>query len=756
MLRLTRRNVLIGGAVGGGLLLAWGLQPRRFANPLVPGKDEVAFDAWLKIGRDGVVTVAVPQLEMGQGVTTLLPQVVAVELGADWRQVAVEPAPVSGAYANLPLAAKWVLLWQPLVPALADEPDDTLLRRWAEGERFAVTADGTSLAAYEQPCREAAASARAMLAQAAADRWNVSWEECQATAGFIVHGDKRASFGELAEEAADYDPPDPPPLRAAPASETPGEEAEEAEIAFPRLDLPAKVDGSLLFAGDVRLPDMAFAAIRHGPQGEARLAAFSKQQAAGMPGLLTVVNGKRWLAAVGETWWTAERALEAMNPKFDVAGMADSGRIEDLLDKAIRGQPGERVYERGEGSDLLAEPDLALRYDFAPGVHGTIETASATARYADGKLELWLAAQAPEAARQAAADALGLSTRDVVLYPMPAGGSFDRRLEHDHAVEAALIAREAGRPISLTWSRQQEQVALRPRTPAAALLTAKMGAGGLIESLRSRWAMPASAQEFGRRLFEGRTPWAAIAEVAGETDPMALEGAFPAYGIPNVAVDHVPVTIPLATGRMRGNAHGLTAFATECFIDEIARRHEREPLSFRIAHLGHDLRLAQCLQRAARLAEWDGGADSSGQGLACHRIGDPESGGRIALVATATRDEGGVRVEKLSAAVDIGRIVNLDLARQQIEGGLVFGLGLAVGAATEYEGGIATARRLADLALPRLADCPEIAVEFVASDAPPFDPGELGVAVVAPAVANSLFSAAGIRMRRLPLLSSGL
>jgi isoquinoline 1-oxidoreductase beta subunit len=137
-------------------------------------------------------------------------------------------------------------------------------------------------------------------------------------------------------------------------------------------------------------------------------------------------------------------------------------------------------------------------------------------------------------------------------------------------------------------------------------------------------------------------------------------------------------------------------------------------------------------------------------------MGDVESGGCIAVVATATRGEGGVRVEKLSAAVDIGRIVNLDIARQQIEGGLIFGLGLALGAATDYEGGIATARRLADLALPKLADSPEIAIDFVASDAPPFDPGELGTAVVAPAVANALFSAAGIRLRRLPLLSANL
>jgi len=756
-MHVTRRGLLIGAAAGGGLLLAWSFQPRRFTNPLLPGENELGVGAWLKIARDGVVTVAVPQLEMGQGVTTLLPQVVAVELGADWRQVAVQPAPVSGAYANLPLAARWSPLWQPAIPALADEPDDWLLRRWAESKRFTMTADGTSLAAYEQPCREAAASARAMLAQTAAARWNVDWEGCQASAGFILHGDKRATFGELAEEAAQYDPPSPPPLRPAPAVDQPDRIAEGGEVfAFPRLDLPAKVDGSLLFAADVRLPDMVFAAVRQGPQGIAELAEFDKDAAKGQAGLRQVINGKRWLAAVADTWWAAERALEAMQPRFRIQEAPDSATIEELLDTAIRTEPGETIWKRGDGKDAIDKPDLALRYDFAPAVHGTIETASATARLTDDKLELWIATQAPEAVRKAAADTLGMSERQVVLYPVPAGGSFDRRLEHDHAIQAALIARETGRPVSLIWSRQQEQLALRPRTPAAALLTAKLAPQGNILAWRSRWAMPATAREFGQRLFEGRTSWAAINKVDGVADPLAVEGALPPYGIPNAEVSHVPVRIPLATGRLRGNAHALTAFATECFFDEIAHRNDREPLSFRIEHLGHDLRLAQCLQRAARLAEWDGGNDASGQGLACHRMGHIENGGCIAVIATATRGEGGVRVEKLSAAVDIGRIVNLDIARQQIEGGLIFGLGVALGAATDYEGGIATSLRLADLALPRLADSPEIAIDFVASDAPAFDPGELGTVAVAPAVANALFSAAGIRLRRLPLLSATL
>src|SRR5690606_26307917 len=230
----------------------------------------------------------------------------------------------------------------------------------------------------------------------------------------------------------------------------------------------------------------------------------------------------------------------------------------------------------------------------------------------------------------------------------------------------------------------------RPRPPVAAVLAAKIGPEGRIDTLRSRLAMPSSSLEFGRRLFDNSTTWSAIDAVEDEPDALALEGLQPAYGIPNVAVDHVPVRIPLPTGRLRGNAHGYTCFFIESFIDEVAQRNAQEPLGFRIAMLGDDLRLAQCLQQAARLGEWGGGAPGSGQGLACHRMGTPEAGGRIALVATTVAGEGGVRVEKLAAAVDIGRVVNRDIALQQIEGGLLYGVGLALGSGVEYERGLPT------------------------------------------------------------------
>ena len=753
-MHVTRRGLLTAAAAGGGLLVAWYLLPRDYADPLSPAEGEAAFGAWLKIAGNGVITVAVPQLEMGQGITTLLPQVIAMELGADWRQMAVEPAPISGAYANYALAARWAPLWHPLIPALANGPDDLLLRRWAESELFTATAEGTSLENYELPCREAAATVRAMLAMTAADRWGVAWEECEAEQGFIIHGERRASFAELAQDAAAQTPPDPPPLRPTPPADPPdiGVEGEGRSLPFPRLDLPSKVDGSFQFAGDIRLPDMVYAAIRHGPADRAELTRFDRSAAAAIPGLVGIVQGKRWLAAAAASWWAAERAVAAMAPRFDVARTVDSTAISQQLDDAVRHHAPLRVAQRGAGDAALDPPTLALRYDVEPAAHGTIETASCTARLADGRLELWIASQAPQRARLAAAQALGMSVRDVVLYPMPAGGSFGSRLEHDHAIEAALLARELGRPVQLIWSRSQEQLMLRPRPPAAAVMAARIGPEGRIAALRTRLAAPPSALEFGQRLFANRTSWSAIDAVAGEPDPMVLEGLMPGYNIADVAVDHVPVAIDLPTGRLRGNAHGYSCFMMESFLDEVAHRYGQEPLSYRISMLGGDPRMATCLQRAARLGEWGGGQQGSGQGLACHRIG----AGRIALIAAAVAGEGGVRVERLCAAVDLGRVVNRDIALQQIEGGLLYGMGLALGSGMTYARGLPVQSQLEALNLPSLTACPDIRIELLPEEGEPVDPEELAVAPVAPAIANALFSATGLRFRRLPLLSGGL
>ncbi|HEY6965424.1 MAG TPA: molybdopterin cofactor-binding domain-containing protein [Erythrobacter sp.] len=761
-MQLTRRGMLAGAAAGGGLVVAWWLMPRTYRSPLVAARGEHVFGAWLKIATDGVVTVAVPQLEMGQGITTILPQIVAYELGADWRQVAVEPAPLSGAYANIPLAKQWAALWDSTFTGLSAATDDLVAKRFAQSHRFNATAAGTSLAAYEMPCREAAAAARAMLAQEAASRWGVAWEECEVENGIVSHASNRATFGELAEAAAEYTPPDPPPLRPEPPREKPLPADVDAAPAYPRIDLPSKVDGSYRFAGDVRLPGMVFASIRHGPVEGAQLAGYDTKAAAGIRGLAGIVESKRWLAVAADTWWSAETALSRMKPRFTTAAPVNSADIAARLEAVLTAGDAHVIAETGGGGDALQRVDIGRRYEVEATYAAPNETATATARFADGRLDLWIATQAPEHTRIAAARAIGISPEDVALYVMPAGGSFDARLEHDHAIEIALIARELDRPVQLTWSRRDELLRARPRAPAWMLLGAQLakpapgGTAGAIEALRIRIATPPAAREFGKRLFANLTAAAAMRETAGEPDPLACEGAVPPYQLPALMVEHVPVEIGLPVGRVRGNAYGPTIFAIESFIDEIAAKAKREPFSFRMSMLGGDVRLAACLQRAAQLAGWDGGVDQSGQGLACARLGEGADAPRIACVATARQGEGGVRVVRLSVAADIGRIVNHDIARQQIEGGLVFGIGIALGNTVQLRNGIPELPDDTAFGLPAVGDCPEMRIEFIASEATPADPGELGAVIAPPAIANALYSATGLRLRRLPLLSDGI
>lgn len=752
---ISRRQLLAGAAASGGLLLAWTLWPRSWRSPLIAAEGEFEFGGWMTIGRDGVVTVAVPQLEMGQGVGTLLAEIAAVELGADWRQVGIEPTPPSGHFANLPLAAQWAPLWSN-VAGVDAQPDDWRVDRFARSHDFDATVAGTSRAAFEQPLREAAAAARDMLTRAAAERWDVAPEECEVVDGFVIHGKNRLPFGALVDDAAQLDPPDPAPLRPFTAAEEPIPGEAEAVTAFPRLDLPSKVDGSHLFAADIRLPGMVFASIRHGPIGLPELFRFDSSKVAGMAGLVRVVKSKRWIAAVAQSWWIADQALARMSAHFTGNGALHQVVLESEIENAVENHEdlAERIETIGDPDSMLAKPAFVRRYDVMPAVHAPLETASATARFENGRLELWIASQFPAAARNAAAKAVGISPDNVVLYPVSAGGSFDARLECRHAIEAAQIAAEVGRPVQLTWSRAQDLQATPPRAPLSAELAASIGGEGQPTAWRARITAPPAMREQGYRLFDNLLPEAAQAESAGAVDPFVTEGVLSTYRVANVAVDHVPAQISLPVGRMRGGAAAWNAFFTECFIDELATEAGRDPFLYRMALLGGSPRMADCLRRATRLGQWSGAREGSGQGLAIVRMGrDPASAGHIACVAQARPGEGGASVARLSAVVDIGRIVNMDLARQQIEGGLVYGLSLALGSAVTFEKGRPTPRTLRGLKLPTLANCPEIVVDFVASTAEPFDPGELGVAVAAPAIANALFAANGVRLRRLPLLS---
>jgi len=740
---VTRRSLLVGATAAGGLALAWSVWPRDYRPNLTAASDEHIFNAFLKIGDDGHVSTIVPQCEMGQGVTTLLPQIIADELGADWRTIAVETAPISPLYANTLVVDEDSAVFMPRagVPDFIADVRGWVRREWAVRHAVMLTANSSSVRMFEGPCRDAAAQARALLMMEAARRWDANWEECDTQDGFVLHDGKRLRFGELAAAAARLTPPAQLVYRASSTDPLYGKE-------LTRLDLPAKVDGSANYAGDIRLPDMVYAAIRQGPLGATRLKSIDRKAGLASRDVLYVVEHERWVAAVARNWWAANRALDRFAPVFETSGPPiSSDRIDAALSSALAAD-GWRIAQRGDVEGAMeGRTRIAAEYLVAPALHAPIETRSATAAVDGDRLRVWVATQAPAQCRAAIAQATGLAESAVILFPMMAGGSFDACLDHSVAVQAAIVARQIKRPVQLAWSRAEEIMRVPPRAPARAKMTATLNSAGGIDALVSRIAVPATNHEVRARLFGNSPADVAQRDAAGKADAAAVEGAAPLYAIPHYAVDHCPADIGLPTARWRGNADSYTAFFTECFVDEMAARAGSDALSYRMAMLGGAPLLARCLLTATTLGGWEGSLSGSAQGLACHAM----RGSYIALLATARQSDGGLQVEQLVAVVDAGRLVNPAIARQQIEGGLIFGLAAAVGATTDYEGGVATARKLHQLGLPKLSQSPEMLIEFVDSDREPGGLGEIGVPVVAPAIANALFAATGRRIRRLPL-----
>lgn len=728
---VTRRRLLVTGGLGLGLVVAWAAWPRRYESNLVAGKGEHIYNAFLKIGEDGRVIVAVPQAETGQGVYTTLPQIVADELGADWRTVGVEASPINPLYANRLFAEELAGAVAPSFQSVADE--------FATRSAVMVTAGSTSIRMFEIPLREAAAAARVRLCKAAAARWDMDWEGCDVDSGFVVYESRRLRFGELAAEAAGLDAPDPAPLRT-------GERGRFVGQSVPRLDTPAKLDGSMNFAADVRLPNMVFAAMRQGPIGATRYAGAGDKPAADrVRGVSHVIETEEWVATVASTSWAAERALEAMRPRFETQGaLASDTLIAERLQAALDDE-GAAIVSRGDPEDALVGAGLyTATYGVAPAAHASLEPMTATASWSDGNLSLWLPTIAPEAIRHVVASRLDLSPARVAIHPTMVGGGFGRGMQPDAAVQAGWLARQLKRPVQLFWSRAEGILRDQFRPPARARLTGK-ASGGKLHALLARIAAPS----YGRSLAEALTPGSALArQLSGwAPDGYAVTGAETPYRIDHVTVRHHVAELPIPTGYWRSGPYSYTAFFTESFVDEVAHAAGVEPFSFRMAMLGGRPRLARCLSTAAALGGWQGGGLGTGQGLAVHAA----HGSFIAVLVEAQTEAGRIRCDRIVAVADAGRLIHPDIVRQQIEGGLIFGLAATTGCAPGFENGLTRARRLGDLNLPRLAGSPEITVELLPSTEEPGGVSEIAVPPVAPALANALYAATGRRHRDLPI-----
>ena len=740
---LDRRTLLIGGGAAAGLLLAWGAWPRTYAPNLAAGPTETIVNAFLKIDRSGQIIVVVPQTEMGQGVTTVLPQILADELGADWRTVAVQSAPISPLYANELLAHEWLASdWTRLV----GDAGRWAINQYATRSALMLTGGGTSIPMFHDAYRDAGAAARVLLCKAAAARWSIPWESCDIQEGLISDGaQRRMKIGDVAGEAMAFDLPPILPYRQ-------GQDGRLAGQDLARLDTPSKIDGTHNFAADIRLADMVFASIRQGPIGDATLAGLDDRAASSVTGFLKLVKQDRWVAAVASNWWAANKALDLADPVFTLRGTAVSSEgIDAVLEAAFSASSGRRLYAQGDLEPVFdGATILASEYQVDAALHLAIEPPCATARVTEGGAEIWMATQAPGLARDAIADALGLSRDAVTLYPLHAGGSFGRAMDWDVGVQAAMIARDMGRPVQLLWSRLEDVIQDRPSAPARARMAAKVGRNGAIEGWLAKVAAPCAMTQTWARIADGKLPHEAAQDGAESANRLAVAGMVPPYAIPNWAIDHYPADVGLPLGFMRGNARLHGTFFTESFIDELAHLANIEPMSFRIQMLGGNPRLAHCLTTAAAMGGWQGGVAGSGQGMAAHMI----NGAYAAVMVEASMSGDRLSVGRIIAAVDAGDPVHPDIARQHIESGLVFGLAFATGASVSYAHGLPTRAILGRMNLPRLADIGEVSVEMIRSTADPAGTSDLVAPLMAPAIANALYTWTGQRIRSLPLVGT--
>lgn len=710
-MKVDRRTLLVGAGAGVGLAVAFAWWPREERASLRPGKGEVLLGPGIAISPAGLVTIAVPQVETGQGIWTGLAQIAADELGAAWEMVAVAPALPSPAWANrLAETEGWL-------------DDVGVWRRWRlDAPELRITAGSTSIRAMAEPMRRLGSAARALLMAEAADRWGVAAAECDTADGFVIHEGKRLRFAELAEAASERGLPDEVPLRLSRGA--------LVGRSLPRLDALPKAQGILRFAGDVRLPDMLFASIRTGGSGGIAIDSPA-------PAGVRFLTGDRWVAAVAADWWTAERALvNASIRSFGPAGDNDA-MIEAALVAAMSEGHFETLHSLGDVESAFdGVRPLAATYSAAATLHLDLEPPSATARANGGLLEVWAASQAPELARRAAAQAAGVATQSTILYPMPVGGQSGRALESELVPIAASLARQLGRAVHVTLSQAEQVRGGSVRSPLRARLTARPLPDGSIAGWRLRLAGGDGTAAAMRRLLGGEP-----------VDEFRRAAMVPLpYAVPNASLEAASANLPVKLGYHRGELLGPLTFFSESFLDELARIGGRDPLSVRMALLAGNPRLARCLVRATALGGWDGGGPGSQMGLAVLSA----YGSHIAVVASAAVGSAGeVAVSRLVAAVDCGEVVNPALVRQQIEGGMIAGLAQATVAAPTFRHGrvVGPLKPIA----PGIAKLPEILVEVLPSREASGGVNGLGSAVAPAAVGNALAAATGRRLRSLPL-----
>jgi isoquinoline 1-oxidoreductase beta subunit len=707
----NRRRFLQGAAAAtAGLTIGfhWAGSSRAVAAGEV-----LAPNAFVRVAPDNTVTVVIKHLEMGQGTYTGLATIVAEELDADWSQVRAETAPADATrYNNLQMG------------------------------QMQGTGGSSAVANSWDQLRQAGATARAMLVAAAAADWSVPASEITVERGVLSHAasGRRATFGALASKAA---------AQPVPASVTLKHPRDFRLIGqyVPRLDTPAKTNGTAQFALDVALPEMVTAVIQRPPLFGATVRSFDAAAAKAIPGVLEVVKVPAGVAVVGRSFWAAKQGRDALKIEWDDSAAEKRSTPELMIAyEELAKTSGATARKAGDADAALggAAKRVKASFKFPYLAHAPMEPLTCVVRLTGGACEIWAGDQFQTVDQANAAAAAGLEPDQVTIQTLYAGGSFGRRANtvSDYIVEAVTVAKALGadgKPVKLIWTREDDIRGGRYRPMYFHAIEAGLDGGGNLVAWQHRIV--------GQSILEG-TPFAAVMVKEG-VDETSVEGASTLpYAIPNLTVElhTTQVGVPVLWWRSVGSTH--TAYATEVFLDEVAHAAGKDPVAFRQALLKDAPRHLGVLNLAADKAGWGRPLPAGkGRGVAVHK----SFGTYVAQVAeVSVGTNGKIKVDRVVCAVDCGVAINPDVIKAQMEGGIGFGIGAVLYGAVTMKAGKVEQSNFHDYQVLRIDDMPQVEVHIVPSTENPTGVGEPGVPPIGPALSNAVFAATGKRIRTLP------
>jgi isoquinoline 1-oxidoreductase subunit beta len=703
----SRRSLLKAG-LAGGFVLAFHMPLRAGNEPNQPPDNpagQFAPNAFIRIDHAGKTTFIMPQVEMGQGVYTAIPMILADELDADFSQVALEHAP----------------------------PSDKLYGNPIFG--IQATGNSNSIRAFWKPLRIAGATARAMLVQAAASQWQVDPASCTAANGVVAHAatGRTASYGDLADAAAALPAPTDPPLK---------DPKDFTLIGKPlkRLDTPNKTDGKVIYAIDTIVPDMKIATLAQSPVFGGKVAHVDDSAAKTIPGVRKVVVLDDLVAVVGDHMYAAKKGLDALvitwdngpNTQLTSNDIWNDLRAASRKDGAIAKSVGDVDKGLTQGDRYDGEYELPFL------AHATMEPMNCTVRLTPGACEIWTGTQVMTRVQATAAKAAGVPIDKVTVHNHLLGGGFGRRLEADMVDSAVRIAKEIDAPVKVIWTREEDIQHDIYRPVYRDTISASLQNGKIVA-----WKYKVSGSSVMARWFPPG--------FQNGVDIDAVDSAVDMpYDIPNRQVAYVRAEPPaVPTGFWRGVGPNNNVFATECFMDELARKANMDPVEFRRAMLGNNPRLKAALDLVAEKSGWGQPLPPrAGRGVSVQ----PSFASFIATVVEAEVDSNGeVHLRRVTSAVDTGIAVNPDTIMAQLEGGLIFGLTAALWGEVTIDKGRVLQSNFNDYRMLRIDEVPNIEVHVIKSSEDPGGIGETGATAGPPALRNAIYAATGVALRRLPI-----